>query len=174
MSLRQWIMYVVLVLAHLIELTSYPANPLVELTELTIQPTNVECRAGCHLQLSSLASSTVQCLAVDHHHQVASQEEKMAQIGPIKFLCRPGPELKLVSNTQFVVDSMVCLFSDEAWQLVIPSSCRLAYSLALSEEASPHTPGQGADYGLRLFLSLLLVTFTILASSLALFITNQL
>ena len=175
MSLSQWMLYVVLVLAHMMGQTNYPATPLVELTELTIQPANVECRAGSSLQLSSLASSTVQCLAVDHlhhhHHQDASKEENMAQIGPVKFLCRPGPEVELASHTVFKVDSLVCQFSDEAFSLVIPSSCRLAYSLALSEEASPHTPGQGADYGLRLFLSLLLVTFTILA--LRDFITNQ-
>lgn len=170
MSYRQWILYVVLILAHMMGQTNYPATPLVELTELTIKPANVECRTGSTLQLSPLASTTVQCLAVDHHHH-ASKEEKMAQIGPVKFLCRPGPEVELADHTEFVVDSLVCQFSDEAFSLVITSSCRLAYSLALSEEASPHTPAQGTDYGLRLFLSLLLVIFTILA--LRDFITNQ-
>ena len=166
MSYRQWIIYVVLVLAHMMGQTYYPATPLVELTELTIQKANVECRAGCHLT-SQLP--TVECLGMDHRDD--SKEKMMAQIGPVLFLCRPGPEVELAEHTEFVVDSLVCQFSDEAFALVIPSSCRLAYSLALSEEVSPHTSTQGADYGLRLFLSLLLVTFTILA--LRDFITGQ-
>lgn len=153
-----------LFLSHMIELTSYPATPLAELSEISLRPGHVECRAGCELQLAQ-DDTTVECLALDHphHHLLPGQEKMTAQVGPAKFLCQPGPETELVENTQFVVESLVCQFSGEASDLVIDSSCHLAYRLAPSEAAGPLAPGLGADYGLRLFLSFLLVTFTILA-----------
>ena len=169
MSLRQLSTYVlvVLVLALMFEVTDYPATPLVFLTELTIKPANLECRAGCQLQLPQLVS--VNCLALNQG--AATQEKMMAKLGPVEFLCSPGPEVELASDTRFMVDKLDCQFSDEAFDLVIPSSCHLVYSLALSEEAGPPSASRLTNYGLRLFLSLLLVTFTCLA--LRDYITNQ-
>ena len=164
MSLRQLSqsgLYVVLVLylSHMIELTSYPATSLLDLTEISLKPGHVECLAGCQLQLSQ--DTSVECLALEQ--PLPGQEKMTAQLGGVHFLCRPGPETELVEDTQFVVESLGCLFSDEDSHLVIHSSCRLTYSLALSGEAGPLTPGPGADYGLRLVLAFLLVTFTFLA-----------
>lgn len=174
MPLKQWSqsgLYVVLVLflAHMIKFTEYPAIPLADLTEISLRPDHLECRAGCQLQLSELAG--VDCVILEQVKP--GQEQMIAKIGPVSYLCRPADGVELAENIQFVVDSLHCQFSSQfsgqalANSLLIPSSCRLAYNLklmlAVSEDPSHHSAGHGTHYGLRLFLSLLLVTFTILA-----------
>ena len=173
MSLRQRSqsgLYVVMMLflANMIAFTEYPAIPLADLTEIRLPPDHLECRAGCHLQLSDLPG--VDCVVVDQVQP--GQEQMIAKIGPVTYLCRPADGVELGQNIQFVVDSLHCQFPSQFpgqavdTSLLIPSSCRLAYNLnlmlAVSEDPSHHSTGHGTHYGLRLFLSLLLVTFTIL------------
>lgn len=163
MSLRQLsltgLYAVTLCLAHFISLTNYPATPLADLTQLRVE--SLQCLAGCHLQFSQLAS--VDCLLEqEEHHQLAGQEKMKVQLGPLQFLCQPGPGAQLGEKTQFEVASLDCQFSDSTSWLVLQSSCRLAYRLTLREEA-PLTTSPGSDYGLRLFLAALLVTFIFLA-----------
>ena len=166
MSLRQLslsgLYAVTLCLAHFICLTNYPATPLADLTQLRVE--SLECLAGCHLQLSQLAS--VDCLSLpleqQEHPQLAGQEKMEVKLGPLQFLCQPGPGAQLGEKTQFEVASLDCQFSDSSSWLVLQSSCRLAYRLTLREEATL-TASPGSDYGLRLFLAALLVTFIFLA-----------
>ena len=153
-----------LCLAHFIHLTGYPATPLAELTEISLSPSQVDCLAGCELQLSPLSS--VRCLALPEQEQLlAGQERLKVRLGPVLFLCRPDPGLELAGNSKFEVDSLDCQFPDEAGYQVISSSCRLSFRLTLAEEAAgPLSPtGQGSDYGLRVFLAVLLVTLIFLA-----------
>ena len=151
-----------LCLAHFIHLTGYPATPLAELTEISLSPSQVDCLAGCELQLSPLSS--VRCLALPEQEQpLAGQERLKVRLGPVLFLCMPDPGLELAGNSKFEVDSLDCQFSDEAGHLVISSSCRLTFRLILAEEAAGPLSGQGSDYGLRLFFAILLVTLIFLA-----------
>ena len=144
------LLLLVLYLSTFINRTEYPALQVVDLKEFRLEAPNLQCEDGCDMVEPPV--SLVDCVAVqDLETQTESQT---VNIGLSPYVCSPA-EVSLGETVQFVVSSLDCQFSDEGRHLLLTKSCHLNFSLKLNSQPR-------SNYPMRLFLSLLLFTFTML------------
>ena len=150
MRRTRMLMLSLLCLAVLIERTHFPTSSVSDLSHLRLESSHLTCLSGCDL---SEDVSEVHCLAAEDTQSKPGKE--IVYIGHSPYVCSPA-DSELGQSTQFVVESMVCSFSDEEAGSLIADSCRLGYSLS-------EPPQRHSDYPLRLLLSFILVSLIMLA-----------